>query len=376
MNRRDVIRAGAGLAALSVGGRWLLGCSNVDAASSPAGGIYGPLGPPDANGLRLPPGFSSRVVATSGERVAATGYVWHPNPDGGATFPADDGGWIYVSNSETDDEEGGVSMVRFDREGTIVEARSIISGTSRNCAGGATPWGTWLTCEEVPDGQVHECDPTGAKRAEARPAMGRFNHEAVAVETGTKALYLTEDEEDGALYRFRPSSYPDLSSGALEVMTERDGVLGWERVPDPSGTDERTAKQVGNTKEFNGGEGICSHAGAVFFTTKGDNRIWRYDPKANRLSVVYDAERLHDPVLSGVDNITAARNGDLYVAEDGDNMQVVHFDGHEPGAVVQVVGAGGSEITGPAFTPDGTRLYFSSQRNPGRTYEVLGPWRR
>jgi len=79
-------------------------------------------------------------------------------------------------------------------------------------------------------------------------------------------------------------------------------------------------------------------------------------------------------VLSGVDNITASSNGELFVAEDGGDMQVVQLFGTTVAAVAQVDGVTGSEITGPAFSPDGTRLYFSSQRNPGVTYEVTGPW--
>ena len=79
-------------------------------------------------------------------------------------------------------------------------------------------------------------------------------------------------------------------------------------------------------------------------------------------------------VLKGVDNIVSNAAGDLFVAEDGDNMQVVMLRDGTPQAVVQVVGVSGSEITGPTFSPNGQRLYFSSQRNPGKLYEVAGPW--
>ena len=113
----------------TIGSAWprLLG------ATATGEGPYGPLQPADANGLQLPAGFSSRVVATTGQVVAGTSYAWHTAPDGGATFATEDGGWIYVSNSES--SPGGAGMVRFDAGGQVVEARRILNGTTRNCAG-------------------------------------------------------------------------------------------------------------------------------------------------------------------------------------------------------------------------------------------------
>ena len=197
----------------------------------------------------------------------------------------------------------------------------------------------------------------------------------MAVDPDRETLYLTEDELTGGLYRFTPTAYPDLADGTLEIMTERDGVIGWAVVPDPAAATTPTREQVPDTKVFVGGEGICYLDGSIYFTTKGDNTVRQYDPATNTVTVAYDAATSSTPELTGVDNIVATATGQLYVAEDGGDMQIVMLDGTKAEAVVQVTGVENSEMAGPAFSPDGTRLYFSSQRNPGRTYEVTGPWR-
>jgi secreted PhoX family phosphatase len=309
--------------------------------------------------------------------VAGSSFVWHAAPDGGATFPTGDGGWIYVSNSELDGGLGGAGMLRFDSGGTLVDARSILTGTSRNCAGGPTPWGTWLSCEEVSRGAVFECDPYGIEPAIRHDALGWFNHEAAAVDPDAGTVYLTEDRSDGALYRFVPAAYPDLSDGVLEVLTEVGGVLNWTPLtnPNPTSSQTSTRHQVTGTRRFDGGEGAWWSAGKLYFTTKGDNRVWTYEPSTNTLTVVYDVATSSEPVLSGVDNVTVTPVGDVFVAEDGGDMQICFLSDYGVNAFVQVTGVSGSEITGPAFDPSGSRLYFSSQRNPGVTYEVTGPFR-
>ncbi len=348
----------------------------------PAGG-FGDLQPPDANGIRLPVGFSSRVIARSGDKVAGTSHTWHRYPDGGSVF-ATASGWIYVSNSEVSSGGGGVSAIAFDAAGNIRSAYPICHDTSQNCSGGPTPWNTWLTCEETSRGRVYECDPTGAKAQVVRDPLGWFEHEAVAVDRNTGYLYLTEDDPDGRLYRFRPQRAGDLSSGTLEVaqrINTAPGIdwLQWLPVPHPNprSFQQPTRKQVRQSSPFNGGEGIWYHAGIVYFTTKGDNRVWALETANDRLAVVYDDDTSPTPVLKGVDAVTASAVGDLYVAEDGGDMQLVMISPNGSVApVLQVVGQDGSEITGPAFSPDGRRLYFSSQRggSGGITYEMTGPF--
>ncbi|MDX1696209.1 MAG: DUF839 domain-containing protein [Ketobacteraceae bacterium] len=365
----------------------------------------GPLQAPDALGIRLPAGFSSRKIAQAFYRVPNTRRAWHIFPDGGACFATADAGWIYVSNSEFP-VAGGVQAVRFNALGDIVDAYNILSGTTLNCAGGATPWNTWLSCEEHDFGFVWECDPFGEQKAVKRPLMGMFRHEAVAVDPLQQQLYLTEDTVDGCFYRFTPSQYPDLADGVLEVAviagfsaaTTIDPAsqvsVEWQEVPAPhpefqTGPGSATLNtvptryQVDEATHFNGGEGIWYHAGRLFFTTKGDNRVWELDLATQQLSVLYDIETAPEPILSGVDNVTVAPSGEVIVAEDGGDMQLVAINEFgDVAPVVQVVDQDHSEICGPAFNPEGNRLYFSSQRGPGKrfpvnlgiTYEILGPF--
>ncbi len=226
--------------------------------------------------------------------------------------------------------------------------------------------------------------------------------EAAAVDPVHRHIYLTEDTDRGNFYRFVSDHYPeggraDLSKGRLEVavVTGDDPLqtraVQWKTVPNPvprlNGDDDRleapTRKQVPDAEIFDGGEGCWYHEGMVYFTTKGDNRVWALDTNSNTLDLIYDkqSEQAFNPGIDDVDNLTVSAGGDVLVAEDGDEMRLVVVGADvKPFELVNVIGQRDSEIAGPAFSPDGERLYFSSQKGyvgdhtDGRIYELRGPF--
>jgi secreted PhoX family phosphatase len=389
LTRRQLIGAGVGgVATVAVGGA--LWRDTLHAAPGgerrPVSG-YGPRAAADPNGIRLPDGFSARVVAQGEQPVAHTGYRWHLASDGMATFPTDDGGWILVSNSETLD--GGASAIRFTARGEIADAYRILSGTLQNCSGGGTPWGTWLSCEEVEGGHVWECDPTGRRAAVKLPALGAFKHEAAAVDPRGERVYMTEDLIDGGFYRFTPRRWPDLSAGLLEIATvDRAGRTTWTEVPDPAATTAPTRRQLSTSTEFKRGEGLWRDGDVVYVSTTADHRIHAYDIATGRFELLYDGLASREAPLLRVDQLTATRAGEIFVCEDLATDEIDIGVLERDGAVSRFLSATGpehamSELTGVTFDPSGSRMYFASQRaggsdgmpGPGAIYEISGPFR-
>lgn len=433
-NRRTLLKTfllGASASSLP----WLSGCGS-DPTSTSAGGTVqaaganrfggsavnnaqfrfrniGPLKAADANGVRVAEGFSTRVVAIAGQAPASGATPWHIFNDGGGVVPRPNGGWIYCSNSEvpgvgtlgfqvpqlaplTNPLEnlvpglGGASALVFDPDGTVVDSYRILTGTTFNCAGVITPWKTWLSCEEVPTGQVWECDPFGQQAAKPLPTLGFFSHEAVAIDSVRRVLYMTEDMPDGRFYRWVPSATdwpsgaarPTFNQGLLQVLKVGGaGVEAALKSPQPytwvnaaNPGSPQSDNRIDGTTAFDGGEGVWYQNDRVFFTTKGDDRLWMLNTTAQTIEVAYDLTTAKAPnnILSGVDNITMTPFGEVLVAEDGGDMQVVVV--YPDGTLVpllQIVGQDQSEIAGIAFSPDGKRMYFTSDRGgpaPGGGY--------
>ena len=175
-----------------------------------------------------------------------------------------------------------------------------------------------------------------------------------------------------------PTTPGDLSAGQLYAAAVSGSAVTW--VATSAAQPDRQA----STTAFNGGEGAWIHDRVLYFTTKGDNRVWALDLRTKTIRIHYNASAVAGAALTGVDNITGhRRSGDLFVAEDGGNMEVCVLAAQGADVVVapflRVAGHASSELTGPAFNPAGDRMYVSSQRGAdgvnGVTWEISGPFR-
>ncbi len=440
VSRRSVLR---GLA-LAGGGVLLTGSferlwAERKAATAPG---YGPLGPvlDRTTGLpllRLPPGFS----------YASFGWVGDPLANGGRTPGFHDGMAVVKSSAEqvwlvrnhevrgrgatigpaalTYDPAapGGTTTLVVDvRTGTLREARLSLAGTSTNCAGGPTPWHSWLSCEETvedfdrPHGFVFEVPADGAARPEPLEALGRFVHEAVAIDPATGIVYQTEDRTTAGFYRFVPAKPGDLRAGGrlqmLGVRGQADADLrggqpagtrypvSWVDIDDPlrphaPGTTD-TLGVFSQGRQRGGAvfarlEGCWWERDRVWFTaTSGGaaraGQIWAYHPKRDELRLVYESPGVE--TMDMPDNVTSGPRGTLVVCEDG-TRPMQRLLGLTPAGEVFVLAENAMVLEG---SPNGLRgdfrrsewagavfhdrWLFVNLLFPGVTFAITGPWER
>src|SRR5262245_12017159 len=434
-------RAALACGGLAFGGplATLLGSDSAHAAVDTG---YGPLAPvaDRTTGLpllRLPAGFS----------YASAGWAGDPLPDGGPTPPLPDGmgvvlekkgrvwlvrnhevrgsGTSFASPARTYDDRagGGTTTLLFDLERSRWERAAVsLAGTSTNCAGGVTPWRTWLTCEETvddlgkPHGFVFEVPAVGDAVPEPLTALGRFVHEAVAVDPASGIVYETEDRPTAGFYRFVPAVPGKPARGWRLQMLKvagRDNVdlrrgqptgasfqVEWVDIADPTrahspGTgDTLGVFMQGHDKGgavFARLEGCDVVAGRVFFTsTIGGaarmGQVWEYDPVRALLRLRYESPAA--ATMDMPDNLAGSPRGGLILCEDGGQaVQRLHglpADGAPfvlaENNVVLDGSPGGrrgdfrnSEWAGATFHG---RWLFANIQLAGVTVAITGPWER
>jgi len=406
--------------------------------------------------IRLPEGFRYVTYGWTGD-VMSDGLKTPSSHDGMGVVSEDDGILTMVRNHEVSSDQpawavnygspfdsragGGCTTLKFDgKQGKWLDSFASLAGTSRNCAGGVTPWGTWLTAEETvlgigaidtynnnakrlfeqDHGWIFEVDPAGVKQPMPLKDMGRFVHEAVAIDRLTGIVYETEDRRTSGFYRFLPHEKGTLSAGGKLQIAEvigHDDLRGtvksmasfdvrWHSIADPRlahtpGLDRldelgvfKQGKRLGGTT-FARLEGCWSGEGMIYFdATSGGGakagQIWQYDPQNEKLTMLFESPG--NEILNMPDNLCVNPHGGLALCEDGDYgdnefPQRIHLLSQEgkltPLALNDVQLAGqksfngdfrGKEWAGATFSPDGKWL-FANIQTPGITFAITGPWK-
>jgi uncharacterized protein len=421
LSRRDFLKAGGvSTLALTFGSTGVLSLGSkalADKSNNPASGFsgFGPL-VQDPNGiLDLPRGFHYKIISEEGGKLTNGGLI--PGAfDGMAAFEGPNNTTVLVRNHELGTNAanpviglnpydpaavGGTTALVVGTNQEVINEYVTSSGTIRNCAGGATPWGTWLTCEETRSathGYVFEVDPQKPEDELSKTPikdMGRFSHEACAIDPATGYVYLTEDASPSYLYRFIPND-KSQKPGALQ----KGGKLyaaAIEEVHGPAASTFKTGQKFGivwkeldpyycredadkhGCIKFKKLEGAFFQAGVFWFddSSAGDKnlgRIYRYFPATNTLELFYEATDAKD--MESPDNICMTPWGDLWFAEDGsgnDRIMGITPEGNiYPFAYNRL---SGSELAGPIFSPDGKTLFMNIQ-SPGKTFAIWGPFAR
>ncbi|WP_154853901.1 alkaline phosphatase PhoX [Cyclobacterium xiamenense] len=461
-SRRKFIR-NSGMATLGFMGLYQFmnpGLSHAKPGLKPAMG-YGPLKKDPAGILNLPEGFTYKIISNKGDKMADGLYL--PGlADGMGAFQGKNGRTIVVRNHEISPDSlehsgfganneligtlpaaefydfgkgilpslgGTTTFVYNEHSGELEHQYLSLAGTIRNCAGGITPWGSWLTCEESTlrkgeydgklekdHGYVFEVPAQETiHRAVPKPitAMGRFNHEAVAVDPASGVVYLTEDRGDGIFYRYVPNSPGNLHQGgklqALAILGEKSrDTRNWEDSEGPvfpmmkghkvRWIDLENVTSPDDDLRFQGfekgaavfarGEGIWWGDKEVYFACTnggkiGAGQVFRYTPSEfegrpeeqnapGELSLF--AEPNDREILKNCDNLAVAPWGDVILCEDHKHPFLVGIT--PEGALYHLAENVGyaSELAGGVFSPSG-KTYFVNIQGPGITVAITGPWK-
>jgi secreted PhoX family phosphatase len=455
MNRRTFLQSGilAGGALFGIQGlacRSTLASSELERGAANQDGGYGPLKPRKTRNtgeqiISLPDGFEYNVLGKTGDKMA-DGRLTPGAHDGMAAFGVD-GKVRLIRNHEVRAKKGvpmkaiggrretydmtaggGTTTLIVNPQTRELERDFVsLSGTIVNCAGGPTPWGTWISCEETTvghiPGQVYHKDADiakfdkdhgyafevsvlndGATKAVPLKAMGRFVHEAVAVDPVTGIVYQTEDIGTAGFYRYIPNKPTRLAEGGKLQMLKvigKDGLdtrkgmkagepltCEWVDIddPDPATATEKPLSVFNQGKAkgaatFGRLEGCWYGNGHIYMnsTDGGDakkGQIWRYTPRGEGGELVLLFESPSADVLDAPDNLCVSPRGGLAICEDGGGSNYVRgltVDGRVFDFAQNILNA--SEFAGSCFSPDGKTLFVNIQ-SPGLTLAIWGPWER
>ena len=416
--------------------------------------------------LDLPTGFSYTVISRRGD-LMADGLPVPGAHDGMAAFDGEDGRVVLIRNHELTPRSkhagayadscenlpdavisqfydrggdrtpglGGTTTTIYDPATRETEMQFLsLAGTDTNCAGGKTPWGSWLSCEESfaepgtaisnkisrisrerPHGYVFEVPASASGLIDAFPLkdMGRFKHEAAAVHASSGVVYLTEDQWHSLFYRFIPNVPGQLHKGGrLQALAIIDApgkpTHNWDRVDmrlnkslnthwidlqevDIEKDDLRLRGAALGAATFARGEGLTVAEDQFAFTcTLGGparlGQVFTYEPgpfegtaneqgSPGRLTLIAEADE--NSLFNNCDNLTMAPWGDLIVCEDTeDNTNHCALIGIRPDGSQYLVANNAysdSELAGVCFSPDGKTLFVNIQY-PGMTVAITGPW--